>query len=369
MNFIYRLAQLADVDELLALENQCFETDRLNARNFQWMVSRANACLLVAEAGDHLAGYALVLFHRGTSLGRLYSLAISEPARGQRLGQQLLERAEQHAVSRDCAYLRLEVRLDNASAIRLYERNGYRLFDHIDDYYADHAPALRYEKRIRDFAVSVPRQVPYYAQTLDFSCGPACLLMAMKALQPGRSMRRHEEVQIWREATTVFMTSGHGGCSPQGLALAALRRGFDVGLQVSVQGPLFLAGVRSEEKREVMRLVHEEFSRELADSTVRLLGSAALNLLHLQATQALALVLISSYRLTRSKAPHWVLVAGCDDDFVYLHDPDVDHSQQRRAMDCQYMPVSHQEFVGMSCFGADKLRAAVVLYPPNSTAV
>jgi hypothetical protein len=118
-----------------------------------------------------------------------------------------------------------------------------------------------------------------------------------------------------------------------------------------------------------MRLVHEEFSRELAESRVRHLGSAALNLLHLQASHALALVLISSYRLTRSKAPHWVLVAGCDDDFVYLHDPDVDHSQQRRAMDCQYMPVSHQEFVGMSCFGADKLRAAVVLYPPNSTVV
>jgi hypothetical protein len=63
------------------------------------------------------------------------------------------------------------------------------------------------------------------------------------------------------------------------------------------------------------------------------------------------------------------LVAGCDDDFVYLHDPDVDHSQQRRPMDCQYMPVSHPAFVGMSCFGADKLRAAVVLYPPDATVV
>ncbi|MEX6678866.1 GNAT family N-acetyltransferase/peptidase C39 family protein [Pseudomonas sp. W2Oct36] len=365
MNFIYRLAQPADVDELLVLENQCFESDRLNARSFHWMVTRANARLIVA-LGDHpeqrLAGYALVLFHRGTSLGRLYSLAISDDARGQGLGKHLLAQAEQHALERECAYLRLEVRPDNAPAVRLYERNGYRLFDRIDDYYEDHAPALRYEKRIREHATGVTRHVPYYPQTLDFSCGPACLLMAMKALQPPRAMQRHEELQIWREATTVFMTSGHGGCSPQGLALAALRRGFEVGLQVSVRGPLFLAGVRSEEKREVMRLVHEEFSRELAESAVRQLGSAPLNLWQLQQDHGLALVLISSYRLTRSKAPHWVLVTGCDDDFVYLHDPDIDHSQQRQAMDCQYMPVSHKEFAGMSCFGADKLRAAVVLY-------
>jgi ribosomal protein S18 acetylase RimI-like enzyme len=362
MNFIYRPAVLADVDELLALENQCFETDRLNARNFHWMISRANASLIIAHANERLCGYALVLFHRGTSLGRLYSLAIADQARGQGLGQQLLSQAEQDSVDRDCAYLRLEVRADNASAIRLYERHGYRLFDRIDDYYQDHAPALRYEKRIREHSARSTRHVPYYAQTLDFSCGPACLLMAMKALQPERAMQRQEELQIWREATTVFMTSGHGGCSPQGLALAAWRRGFDVGLQVSVKGPLFLAGVRNEEKKQVMRLVHEQFSEEINASPIRQLDGSALKPEHLQDHQAMALVLISSYRLTRSKAPHWVLVTGCDEDFVYLHDPDIDHSQHRQALDCQYMPVSHHEFAGMSCFGADKLRAAVILF-------
>jgi ribosomal-protein-alanine acetyltransferase len=163
MNFIYRLARLADVDELLVLENQCFETDRLNARNFHWMVSRANARLIVAQADDRLMGYALVLFHRGTSLGRLYSLAINDQARGQGLGERLLAQAERQALEHDCAYLRLEVRADNASAIRLYERNGYRLFDHSDDYYEDHAPALRYEKLIRERATGIVRQVPRYA--------------------------------------------------------------------------------------------------------------------------------------------------------------------------------------------------------------
>ena len=37
---------------------------------------------------------------------------------------------------------------------------------------------------------------------------------------------RIQEMQLWREATTIFMAAGHGGCSGQGLALAATRRGF-----------------------------------------------------------------------------------------------------------------------------------------------
>lgn len=362
MNFIYRDATAADVDALMQLENQCFAMDRLSARNFHWMISRANACLIVAEGGGRLCGYALVLFHRGTSLGRLYSLAIADSARGLGLGRQLLGKAEEQARKRDCAYLRLEVRPDNPTAIGLYERMGYRRFAEVEDYYQDHAPALRYEKRILQPSASQMRQVPYYQQTLDFTCGPACLLMAMKALQPERAMERREELQLWREATTVFMTSGHGGCSPQGLALAAARRGFAVSLLVSVPGPLFLGGVRDEHKKQVMRLVHEEFERELQASDVRQLHNQPLNLPRLLAEGGRPLVLISSYRLTRSKAPHWVMVTDCDQDFVYLHDPDIDHSQHRQALDCQHLPVSHADFNRMSCFGADKLRAAVIIY-------
>ncbi|MGK9608334.1 GNAT family N-acetyltransferase, partial [Salmonella enterica subsp. enterica] len=84
-------------------------TDRLSARSFQWMISRAHGQLLVAENDAQLQGYALVLFHRGTSLARLYSIAIAEHARGMGLGKQLLTRIEACALEHDCAYLRLEV--------------------------------------------------------------------------------------------------------------------------------------------------------------------------------------------------------------------------------------------------------------------
>lgn len=362
MSLLFRNATQDDLKSLLDLENQCFTSDRLTPRSFQWMISRAHGSLIVAQDGSQLMGYCLVLFHRGTSLARLYSIAIATHSRGLGLGKQLLDQAEHCARAHDCAYLRLEVRPDNPVALSLYERNGYRRFAVVHDYYEDHAHALRLEKRIVQHRESREFQVPYYQQTTEFTCGPACLLMAMRALQPERSIERRDELQIWREATTVFMTSGHGGCSPQGLALAAWRRGFRVRLQVSIACPLFLDGVRDEHKKEVIRLVHEEFCTELQHSDVEQVSSHQLDLAHTLKTGGQPLVLISSYRLTRSKAPHWVIVTDYDEDFVYLHDPDIDHSQHRQALDCQHIPVTHKAFDTMCAFGGNKLRASVTLY-------
>lgn len=148
MDFIYRRAELTDIAELLHLEQQCFAQDRLSARQFRWMLCRANAWLLVAQAGTQLSGYVLVLFRRRTSLARVYSLAIAASARGQGLGRRLLSLAEDHARQRHCTALRLEVRTDNPVAIALYERHGYRCFARVESFYQDHTPALRYEKRL-----------------------------------------------------------------------------------------------------------------------------------------------------------------------------------------------------------------------------
>ncbi|MDD1015213.1 GNAT family N-acetyltransferase/peptidase C39 family protein [Pseudomonas rubra] len=361
MAFDFRFASMADISHLVALEQACFTLDRLSPRNFHWMLSRANASLVVAEQDGQLAGYALLLFHRGTSLARLYSIAVGRAFRGHGLGQRLLEQAQATALARNCAWLRLEVRADNPAAISLYEANGYRRFAVIDDYYEDHAQALRYEKRILRHAPPPARQVPYYPQTTEFTCGAACLLMAMAAIDSKRLPNRAEEIQLWREATTIFMTAGHGGCSPQGLALAAWTRGFAVRLILSQAGSLFLDGVRSPEKKAVMQLVEDGFAMSLADTGVEQIIGAPLDLPAALSAGFKPLVLISSYRLTRLKAPHWVVVTGCDEEFVYLHDPDVDHSRQRQSLDCQHLPVSHTEFQRMSTFGRQRVRAAVML--------
>lgn len=361
-----RLATLDDIDALVSLEKQCFTSDQISRRQFRWMITRANAQLNVCLQMEELVGYVLVLFHKGTSLARLYSLAVSPLRRGSGLGQQLLDEAEHMAEAHQCVYLRLEVDPRNVRAVALYERNGFRLFGTVEDYYQDHGDALRYQKRILNTPPLISQPVPYYEQTLDFTCGPASLIMAMRALDPSLQADRTLEVQLWREATTIYMTSGHGGCSPHGLALAAHRRGFHARLMLNDSGPLFLDGVRRADKKTVLELVHADFVAQIAKTDIRVsyAGFNAASLVTALACGCVPLVLISSWRFNDNKAPHWVVLVAADDHFVYLHDPDVDAQLSKAPGDTQSVPVRIDDFERMIHFGQSRMQAALCLCPP-----
>ncbi len=360
-----RQALTSDIPALLAIEERCFETDRLTRRSFHHMITKGNAMVLVELHGDVIAGYAMVAFHAGTSLARLYSFAVDPPFRRSGAGTRLLTAAEQAARAHDCIYLRLEVRRDNRAAIDLYKRNGFREFGVYADYYEDHMEALRLEKRLGAVGPSAPlgaRLVPYYQQTLDFTCGPSALMMGMKALRPDLELNRQLEIRLWREATTVFMTSGHGGCGPYGLALAAWRRGLDVEICVKDDSVPFLDGVRDDDKKEVMRLVHQEMIDELAGTGVRVSHRTLTSADMAEAVQdgAVPIVLISSYRIYREKFPHWVVVSGADDRFLYVHDPLV-YDEQHAHIDRIFMPIPRQDFERMARYGKAQLKATLLL--------
>ena len=158
------------------------------------------------------------------------------------------------------------------------------------------------------------------------------------------------------------MTSGHGGCGPHGLALAAWRRGFDVELFVNDEGPPFLDTVRDPDKKEVIRLVHEDFLDEIRRSQVKvhLHPFSADELSDRIAGGAIALVLISQYRIYGDKEPHWIIVSGCDQRFIYAHDPYISAAHVT-SIDRVSIPILRREFELMAKYGRSKLRAAVIL--------
>lgn len=362
-----RLATLSDVDALETLEQQSFEHDRLSRRSLRHWIKVSHGLFLLAEDEQGLLGYGLVWLHKGTRLARLYSLAVDKRGRGRGVGRALLIRLEQLASERELFFMRLEVATSNHQAIALYEKLGYRVFGEYHDYYEDHSDALRMQKRIRtvpseEATAAGFRPMPWYEQTTDFTCGPAALMMAM-ASQVARPIPSQElELDIWREATTIFMTSGHGGCHPLGLALSARKRGFAAQVYLNTEKPPFTEGVRSAEKKKIIALVHEQFVRDAEEQTVAIV--------YQDITQAVlsawldngysVLVLISTYRLDGKKAPHWVCVTHMDEHCLYVHDPDLSEGQQL-PLDCQYMPIAREDFARMSAFGAERLRTAVAI--------
>lgn len=320
------------------------------------MITRANAELVVADDGGAVVGYSLVLFHAGSSLARLYSVAVDPAARGRGLGRLLLEEAERLAVAHGSVSMRLELRRDNTEALALYEAAGYRQFDVQADYYEDHMDAIRMEKSLAPRLPASQARVPYYQQTLEFTCGPAAVLMAMHALDPTLEPSRALELRIWREATTIYMTSGHGGCGPYGLALSVHQRGYDT--EVWIDGDpveLFVDSVRSEDKKEVIRLVQQDFLAELEACGIPLRHGRITSEAVEAEFDAGAIPVV----LTRD--PHWVVVTGFDERFVYLHDPYVDEDEHQSRVDCVNRPVLKTEFAGMTRYGRRKQRAIVMV--------
>lgn len=361
-----RVAHLGDLEALLQLEEQSFPGDRLSRRSFRRFLQGTNDHLLVAEDAGVVVGYILLLRREGTRLARIYSICVSTAHRGRGLAELLIRAGEEAVLAAGSAYVRLEVRRDNETAIRLYRRLGYRVFDAIPDYYDDGEEALRLEKRIR-FLTGTPSGffVPYYNQTTPFTCGPASLLMAMDAL--GRvTADQQEELRIWREATTIYMTSGHGGCGPHGLALAAHRRGFGVEMFLNDDGVLFQDGVRDEAKKQVLSVVHEDYRSqvEAAEIPVHYRHLTVPAMAKALSERKVPVVLISSWRLTREKAPHWVVVAAMDEDFVYIHDPEIKWEHDETVTDRQNLPIDRAVFARMARFGQWATRAALLVSAP-----
>ncbi len=366
-DLVVRPAQSADLEGLVALENASFATDKLSRRSFRHWLSFDHRALLVVEWAGLVAGYILIIYHPGTRLARIYSLAVSPQLRGYGIAKALMLAGEQAARDDGRLYLRLEVSVDNAPAIRLYETLGFQKFGLYRDYYQDHKDALRYQKRIRRYRDTPQhRSVHWLRQTTPFTCGPAALMMAMHALNKSYLPSREQEIELWREATTIFMTSGHGGCHPIGLALAAKRRQFAVEVWINQTGALFIDSVRSEDKKQIVELVDTCFRREAAEQGVAIhyANVTQNDLIAAFEAGAIPLILISTFSMDRKKAPHWVVMSGFDKDCLYMHDSDPDEGRQSE-LDCQFIPIAREDFDRMSCFGKSRLRTAVIVWPSS----
>lgn len=358
-----RLATEYDLGELVRLEQVAFETDRFTRDQIDYLITRSRATVFVIELGPVVAGAAYVLWRRQHGAARLYNLAVDPRFQGMKLGARLLAECELEAGRRGCWTMTLEVRQDNERAIAFYQRKGFTVTRSLPDYYQDGMAGL---KMAKDIAAVVPSRlrlsIPYHAQTLDFTCGSACVMMALKYFTPQIELTRALEMTLWKEATLIFMTSGFGGTDAYGLALAAVSRGLTCRMTISTDTAPMLKSVRIQSKREVMKIVHNDMKKRArragVSSAIYEYGTDEIvSALH---RGLVPVVLISTYRLTGDRVPHWVIVTGFDRDNVYIHDPDI-AAYKRDKSRARNLRVDKQEFLRMSRYGKEVYRCLLLL--------
>ena len=357
-----RKAERADIDVLLELERRVFATDRLSRRSLRRFLKSASAEVIVVEEGAQFVGTAIVLFRPRSVIARLYSLAVAPEMSGRGLAPVLLGAAECAAFARGCRAIRLEVHQTNHAAIARYRKSGYRQFARQAGYYEDGGDALRFEKLLLPNPAVLRSAPPYFHQTSEFTCGPACMMMALawagRMLEPAPAF----EFQLWREATTIFTGSGPGGCEPYGMAVALRRHGLLPEIHASRPGPYFLETV-SADKRRIMELTQGEYQREakalgIASHLTPVNESALMQVFD---AGSVAIVLVSGYHMVPRGKPHWIFAFGRDGRHILMHDPAAVRDDQGMAAAAETYAVPWTAFERVIHLGRERLSAAIVI--------
>jgi ribosomal protein S18 acetylase RimI-like enzyme len=146
-------ANLRDLGALRRIEQACFPKDAWPLLDLMAVLSWPEVVRLKAVVDDHMVGFIAGDPRRMEGMAWIATLGVLPEYRRQGIARALLRECEKRlSVSR----LRLCVRLDNESAIRLYEQEGYARVDTWVKYYNDGGDALVMEKDNNVQSTSIP---------------------------------------------------------------------------------------------------------------------------------------------------------------------------------------------------------------------
>jgi ribosomal-protein-alanine N-acetyltransferase len=133
----------SDVSEMFRLEQMCFDSEAFSKDQLRYLVRTKTSISYVAECNGDFAGFIIGLTIRGKSgrYGRVYTIDVDKKYRCIGIGRILLLELLKGLKAAKCKKCFLEVKMDNAGAISLYEKAGFEKLYTIPDYYSngDHA--------------------------------------------------------------------------------------------------------------------------------------------------------------------------------------------------------------------------------------
>ena len=170
-------------------------------------------------------------------------------------------------------------------------------------------------------------KIPYYAQSCEFTCGPACVLMLFKFFDPRLKLNRTLEFEVWRQCNMI----GVRGADPYGMSVPLLDAGCEVHVATQRRrmidpdlwrnrlrehgftpedARLAVFGIAENRKRALGRGLTVEYGRLTVERVASSFGQGFIPtaLVHMGVVHQLDI-------------PHWVVVTGLGEDHVAFNDP------------------------------------------------
>ena len=136
----FRLASNNDLDLLVDLEKKYFKSPWTKEQYYREINENEFSKNVVLIENNHIVGYInyWIIFDQAT----INKIFILEEKRKFGYGQKLIDYAIEDIKKNDCINVTLEVRVSNLSAIKLYEKNNFKIILRKKEYYSDKEDAF-----------------------------------------------------------------------------------------------------------------------------------------------------------------------------------------------------------------------------------
>ena len=122
MKTVIQYASLQHLDTLCMIEAACFQEDAFSKRQIAELLRDPYSIGFVAKDGDRVVGFALATIHgdHESLYGHIMTIDVLPEYRRKGIGRMLMQQTEEIFRQKGVAASVLEVREDNAAALKMY---------------------------------------------------------------------------------------------------------------------------------------------------------------------------------------------------------------------------------------------------------
>jgi ribosomal-protein-alanine N-acetyltransferase len=130
-------ASIRLLDDLYEVEKQCFEEEAFSKQQIGFLLGDYSAVSFVARVNSRIAGFIIgrIDLIRNQPVGHIMTIDVVPDFRRRGIGRRLMLEIESIFREKGARECRLEARLGNVAALKLYERLGYKKIAVLKNYY------------------------------------------------------------------------------------------------------------------------------------------------------------------------------------------------------------------------------------------
>jgi ribosomal-protein-alanine N-acetyltransferase len=132
-------ASVKFLDRLYEIEKECFIEEAFSKKQIAQLITDYNSISLIARENGEVAGFIVGVVYpdRKAVNGHILTIDVSPKHRRKGIGRMLLQEMENIFAHKGVQASLLEVREDNAAAISLYRKLGYKEMGRLENYYGN----------------------------------------------------------------------------------------------------------------------------------------------------------------------------------------------------------------------------------------